>query len=215
MKYEMVIFDLDGTLWETEKITHKTANAVLKRYDSNKEVTLEVIKNAMGTNFEKTAEMYMPYYDKEKREKILGEMIFLNSKILSEFGGNVYENLKETLDNLIKKYKLAIVSNCGSGYIEAFLNSSKLEDYFIDFMAASKHKITKAQAIRQVMEKNNIYSAIYVGDTINDYKATINAEVDFIQAKYGFGEDIYIEYSIKDIIELPELLEKIEDKRTL
>ena len=37
MKYEMVIFDLDGTLWETEKISYKTANAVLKKYEPNKE----------------------------------------------------------------------------------------------------------------------------------------------------------------------------------
>ena len=31
MKYDMIIFDLDGTLWETEKISYKTANAVLKK----------------------------------------------------------------------------------------------------------------------------------------------------------------------------------------
>jgi phosphoglycolate phosphatase-like HAD superfamily hydrolase len=122
----MVIFDLDGTLWETEKITYKTVNAVLKKYEPDKEVTMEVIKSAMGTNFEKSAELYMPYYDKEKREKILGEMLNLNTTILSEFGGNVYKNLKTTLDRLIKKHKLAIVSNCGGEYIEAFLQSSKL-----------------------------------------------------------------------------------------
>ena len=152
----------------------------------------------------------MPYYDVEKREKILGQMLDLNAIILSEFGGNVYKNLKETLDVLSKDYKLAIVSNCADGYIESFLKSSKLEDYFVDYMAAAKYKVTKAEAIRQVIERNNVYSAIYVGDTINDYKATIGAEVDFIQAKYGFGEDLHTEYSIEDIIELPKLLDEIQ-----
>ena len=210
MKYEMIIFDLDGTLWETEKISYKTANAVLKKYEPNKEITMEVVKSTMGCTFAQTAEMYMPYYDVEKREKILGEMLDLNAIILSEFGGNVYKNLKETLDVLSQNYKLAIVSNCADGYIESFLHSSKLENYFIDYMAAAKYKVTKAVAIRQVIERNSINSAIYVGDTINDYKATIGAEVDFIQAKYGFGEDLCTEYSIEDISELPKLLDEIQ-----
>ncbi len=213
MKYEMVIFDLDGTLWETEWISYKTANAVLKKYEADKEITMDVIKSTMGCTYAETAEMYMPYYDVEKREKILGQMLDLNAQILSEFGGNVYKNLKETLDKLSGNYKIAIVSNCADGYIESFLNSSKLEKYFVDYMAAAKYKVTKAEAIRRVVERNNINSAIYVGDTVNDYKATLGAEVDFIQAKYGFGEDLGTEYSINDISELPELLENLEYAR--
>ena len=213
MKYEMVIFDLDGTLWETEWISYKTANAVLKKYEADKEITMDVIKSTMGCTYAETAEMYMPYYDVEKREKILGQMLDLNAQILSEFGGNVYKNLKETLDKLSGNYKIAIVSNCADGYIESFLNSSKLEKYFVDYMAAAKYKVTKAEAIRRVVERNNINSAIYVGDTVNDYKATLGAEVDFIQAKYGFGEDLGTEYSINDISELPELLENLEYPR--
>ena len=213
MKYEMVIFDLDGTLWETEWISYKTANAVLKKYETNKEITMDVIKSTMGCTYAETAEMYMPYYDVEKREKILGQMLDLNAQILSEFGGNVYKNLEETLEKLNGNYKIAIVSNCADGYIESFLNSSKLEKYFVDYMAAAKYKVTKAEAIRRVVERNNISSAIYIGDTINDYKATLGAEVDFIQAKYGFGEDLGTEHSIDDISELPELLENLEYAR--
>lgn len=210
MRYDMIIFDLDGTLWETEYISYKTANAVLKKYEEDKEITMEVVKSTMGCTYAETAEMYMPYYDVEKREKILGQMLDLNAQILAEFGGNVYKNLKETLDVLSKDYKLAIVSNCADGYIESFLNSSKLDKYFVDYMAAAKYKVTKAEAIRQVIQRNDINSAIYVGDTINDYKATLGAEVDFIQAKYGFGEDLGTEYSIEDISQLPELLENLE-----
>lgn len=210
MKYEMIIFDLDGTLWETDTISYKTANAVLKRYESDKEITMDVIKSTMGCTYSQTAEMYMPYYEVEKREKILGQMLDLNAKILSEFGGNVYNNLMKTLDILSKDYKLAIVSNCTDGYIEAFLKSSKLEKYFVDYMAAAKYKVTKAEAIRQVIKRNEINLAIYVGDTINDYRATRGAEIDFIQAKYGFGENLYTEYSIDDISELPQLLSEIQ-----
>lgn len=210
MKFQMIIFDLDGTLWETEKITYKTANAVLKKKNVDKEITMNVIKATMGCTFEETAEMYMPYFEKEKREKILDEMLSLNAKILAEFGGNVYKNLETTLVNLKNNYKLAIVSNCADGYIESFLSSAKLEKYFVDYMAAAKYKISKAEAIKRVMNRNYINDAIYVGDTSRDYEASKLANIDFIQAKYGFGEDLKTEYSIENIVELPELLETIQ-----
>ena len=210
MKFDMIIFDLDGTLWETENISYMTANAILKKYEPNREIPMETIKKTMGYTFSETAEMYMPYFAVEKREKILGQMLNLNAKVLSELGGNVYNNLRETLDSLKKYYKLAIVSNCADGYIESFLKSSNMEEYFVDYMAAAKYKVSKAEAIKQVIERNKVGSAIYVGDTLKDYEATQIAEVEFIQAKYGFGNDLKTKYSINNIIELPELLENIE-----
>lgn len=210
MKYEMIIFDLDGTLWETSETTFESANKVLKEYNIlDKTVSLDIVKNSMGSSFEECAENYMPYLEKDAREKIFAEMLKFNSKRLSEIGGNVYKNLEETLKTLNQKYKLAIVSNCGAGYIESFLVSSKLEKYFCDYMAAAQYKITKSEAIKRVMNQNNIESAIYVGDTVKDYSSSQGAGIDFIQAKYGFGDDLHTEYSINDITELPKLLEKI------
>ncbi len=210
MKYEMVIFDLDGTLWDTKEITHQTANAILKKYDSEKEISMDIIEMTMGFSFSETAEMYMPFFEKEKREKVLKQMLTLNTKILSKFGGKLYEGLEETLYTLKKYYKIAIVSNCAEGYIEAFLESSNLNEYFVDYIAASEYKITKSEAIKMVIEQNNIKSAVYVGDTYRDLVAAKHLNIDFIQAKYGFGEELENKYSINKITELPELLEDME-----
>ena len=210
MKYDMVIFDLDGTLWDTKEISHQTANAILKKYDPDKEISMDIIEMTMGFSFAETAEMYMPFFENEKREMNLRQMLNLNAKILSKFGGNVYEGLEETLYTLKKYYKLAIVSNCDAGYIEAFLESSNLSEYFDDFLAASKHNITKSEAIKRIIEKNFIKSAVYVGDTLRDLVAAKHINIDFIQAKYGFGEDLESKYSINKITELPELLENME-----
>ena len=209
MKYEMIIFDLDGTLWETSESSCQNANLILKKYN-NFEISKETIDKTMGCTFARTAELYMPYYDKEKREFILKEMLESVSKTLSIVGGNIYSNLEETLKILKEKYELAIVSNCDAGYIEAFLESAKLEKYFKDFMAAAKMKIPKSEAIKRVIERNNISSAIYVGDTVNDSNASKDAGIEFIHAGYGFGKNVESNYNIKDITELPVLLERIE-----
>lgn len=210
MKFEMVIFDLDGTLWETEECTYRTANKILKKYDDSKKISMDVVKGTMGSTFAETAECFMPYFDKEKREFILKEMLAFNSDILSVIGGRVYPYLKETLEKLKGKYQLAIVSNCDAGYIESFLESSKLSEYFKDFMAAAKMKIPKSEAIKRVIDRNEINSAIYVGDTIKDFEASKGAGIDFIHARYGFGKKIDTQYGINSIMELPELLNEIE-----
>ena len=206
-KIQMIIFDLDGTLWNTEDVSYEVVKEIVKKYDFLKEITKETVAKTMGCTFAETAEMFMPYLEKEKREEILQEMLDLTAKRLTIVGGNLYEGLEEVLIELKKKYKLAIVSNCAAGYIESFLDSSNLRKYFEDFAAAAKMKVTKAEAIKAVLERNNIKNAVYVGDTIKDFEASQSAEMKFIQAKYGFGQDLKTEYSVNEITELPNILD--------
>jgi len=140
---EMIIFDLDGTLWNTEDVSYEVIKEVVKKYDFLQEITKETVAKTMGCTFTETAEMFMPYLEEEKREEILREMLDLTAEKLTIVGGNLYEGLEEVLIELKKKYKLAIVSNCAAGYIESFLNSSNLKNYFVDFAAAGKMKVTK------------------------------------------------------------------------
>lgn len=50
---------------------------------------------------------------------------------------------------------------------------------------------------------------VYVGDTIIDLEVTKNSNVPFIQAKYGFGDDLCTKLSINDINELPNVVEEV------
>lgn len=209
-KIEMIMFDLDGTLWDVTNTTYESANEIAKKYNLEHEITIETIKSTMGCNMEESAKNYMPYLQPEERLKIMQEMCEYNSQKLSQVGGTLYPELENVLSELKKKYKIAIVSNCGANYIESFLESSKLEKYFDDFMAASKEGITKGQAIRRVMERNDIYKAIYVGDTLKDFEASKEAEIEFVHAKYGFGKNVESKLFINDIRELSSLMDNID-----
>ncbi len=65
--------------------------------------------------------------------------------------------------------------------------------------------------IKLLMERNKIQNAIYVGDTIGDYKATVSANVPFVYAKYGFGEQTasIVEKPYKAIDDIREILELV------
>ncbi|MBR3888281.1 MAG: HAD family hydrolase [Clostridia bacterium] len=209
-KIEMIMFDLDGTLWDTEEVSFEVMNEVIRKYDNLKEITKEQVAQTMGCSFAETAEIYMPYLEKEERENYLQEMLDEVAVRLTTVGGNVYEGLEDVLIELSKQYKLSIVSNCAAGYIESFLESSGLGKYFIDFAAAAKMKVPKSEAIKAVLERNNIKNAIYVGDTIKDFEASQVAELQFVQAKYGFGADLQTDHSIENISELPDVLKTIK-----
>lgn len=206
---DMLIFDLDGTLWETTDTSYETIKEIVKEYNVPYEITRETVMKTMGCTYEQAAKNYFPDYEEEKRYKMFDLFLETNSKKLFEIGGNVYQNLENVLIKLKEKYKLAIVSNCADGYIEAFLNSSGLEKYFDDYLPAGKYRLEKGEAIKRVIERNNAQNAIYIGDTDKDYNASVMADIPFIHAKYGFQKDLESQYSIDDISELPEILNKI------
>jgi phosphoglycolate phosphatase len=108
--------------------------------------------------------------------------------ILNEKGGTLYPQLAETLGYLGKRYKLYIVSNCQSGYIELFLNLHNMHQYFLGHQCYGTKGNPKADNIRDIVNDNNLLAPVYVGDTMGDYDSATKAGVPFIFASYGFGE---------------------------
>ena len=103
-----------------------------------------------------------------------------------------------------------IVSNTAQKeYIESFLISSDLKEYFKDYIAASELNISKADAIKKLTKQYNIKKSVYVGDTKKDLESAQEAQIPFIYAKYGFEKDLKVQYYINDISELEKILKKI------
>lgn len=202
-----ILFDLDGTLWETVDTTLESVNEIARKYHL-KEINRETICKGMGKNLEECAALYMPDVEKQKRIEIMKEMLDYNSEKLSKIGGNCYPEVEKVLKRLQERYFLAIVSNCGAGYIESFLDSSHLGIYFKDYIAASKEGIPKSDAILKIIKRNSISSAIYIGDTAKDLEASKEAGIPFIHAKYGFESNLETQYSILELRDLPLLLEE-------
>lgn len=208
--FDMVIFDLDGTLWSVEETTLISINEYLEKNGYEYRVTMDDVKGTMGCTFAETADRYFPMLEtREERDELLTKVLDYNNERLTKVGGKLYPNLEETLKVLKGKYRISIVSNCAGGYIEAFLDSSGLSEYFEDFMGAAKEKLSKADTIKKMIQRNNVKNAIYIGDTIKDKEAAEGAGIKFVQALYGFGENLNTTYSINEINLLPNLLKDI------
>lgn len=206
MNIDSIIFDLDGTLWDSTDIVLKAwAGVLADKKEIQKPLTKEDLQGIMGFQVPEASAKLFPYLEEETRIKLMKECCTIECEWIRREGGVLYENLEDTLKTLSKKYPLFIVSNCQGGYIDAFLEYHDLKKYFKDFECAGNTGLVKGKNIKAVIERNKLEHAIYVGDTQSDCNAAKLAEVPFVFASYGFGKVDRFDYSIKSVGELAKL----------
>lgn len=188
-KFDSIIFDLDGTLWDS------TGNVALAWEEARKQVdyveeaiTVERVKSITGMAYDVIFEVLLPDLDVEKRDHFKAVCAQSEIDMLHAKGGDLYPGLEETIKYLAGKYKLYIVSNCQSGYIETFLSHCPVADYFLGHQCYGTKGQPKAENIKDIVKDHQLQAPVYVGDTMGDYTSAAKAGVPFIFADYGFGK---------------------------
>ncbi|MGM0846087.1 MAG: HAD family hydrolase [Bacillota bacterium] len=203
---DSIIFDLDGTLWDSMDTVLTAWNSITKVHPKvEREFTREEFSFTMGLQIQEIGQQLFPSLSVAEQKTLLKECCDLESKQLGNQGGELYENIENVLEVLSNKYKLFIVSNCQDGYIEAFYKYHKLEKYFIDYENPGRTGLSKGENIRLIIERNNLSSPVYVGDTEGDMEAAKYAGIPFVYAKYGFGKAQEYDYFIEKFEELMDL----------
>lgn len=205
-----IIFDLDGTLWDSAQAVVDSWNVVIDQTeDFHKRITVEDMESLMGKTMDDIAFTYFDTVSRERALEILQACMDYENEYLEKVGGILYPQLEEVLADLSKDYFLAIVSNCQSGYIEAFLKYHKLEKYFDDFECFGNTKQEKDANISTVVKRNGLSKAVYVGDVLGDYRSTKKAGLPFIWAQYGFGDVPQAQYRIQSLKQLRDVASEV------
>ena len=187
-KFDSIIFDLDGTLWDSTNNVAKAWQAAIEQVDFVDELmTQEKVRSITGMTYTAIFDKLFPYLNLEQRTALMNLCGKYELEILHTQGGELYPSLNETLAYLFGKYKLFIVSNCQSGYIEVFFNISQMEHYFIGHQCFGTKGNPKAENIMDIVNDHQLLAPVYIGDTMGDYNAAAKAGVPFIFANYGFG----------------------------
>lgn len=185
---EGIIFDLDGTLWDSTQAICDTWNIILSKFPGiRKPITVKELEPCMGLFLDDISKRLFPNQSGEMQKKLIDMCCEEECIYLSEHGGKLYPRVEETLAALAENHRLFIVSNCQDGYIQSFFEGHGLRKYFQDFESNGGTGLSKGENNKLIMKRNNIKSAIYVGDTATDKKSAIDAGIPFVFARYGFG----------------------------
>ena len=201
-----IIFDVDGTLWDSTEMVAVAWNKVIKDEGiEHKELEEKDLKKEFGKPMEAIGESLFPEMPKDEMMKLMEKMLKYENGLVAAGPCVIFEGVQETIKKLSEKYPLYIVSNCQDGYIEAFIKAHKLEKYFSDTECWGRTRAPKAVSNRTLIERNNLSNPVYVGDTAGDANSCKEAEIPMIYAAYGFGEVEKADASIQSFDELLDM----------
>jgi len=186
---DALIFDVDGTLWDSVDTCVEAWNQVLDTHSKEtKRVDRPTLQGLFGKPMDVIFQNIFPGMPAEEIDRLSNYCIEAENILLDEKPGISYPRVKEVLKNLSKHARLFIVSNCQSGYVEHCMSALDIEGYIEDFACFGDNPVSKGQNIMAIMEKYDLQHPVYVGDTAGDAAACEEAEIPMIFASYGFGK---------------------------
>lgn len=186
---EGIIFDIDGTIWNTTGIVAVAWNKAIGQSGlPAKKVNAQVLQREFGKTMDTIALDLWPSLSKPQRDALISYCCTEEQIALRENTIDIaYPGAAETIRELSSSENLYIVSNCQNGYIELTMEKTGIAPFIRDFECFGRTGKAKAENIQLLMARNGIRTAVYVGDTQGDADASAQAGIPFIWASYGFG----------------------------
>ncbi len=190
MQYESLIFDIDGTLWNSTGLVAEGYNIQLRSEGyEHLCVTAEDLQSLFGKTMKEIADIMLATVPEDKRYGLMERCMATEQEYLHKDPCHIgYPKVRETLEALKKKqHRLFLVSNSQQGYPEIVISKMGLQGLFEDHLCFGDTGLPKGETIKLLMQRHGIQSACYIGDTQTDYVATQVAGIPFVFCAYGFG----------------------------
>ena len=192
-KFELIIFDLDGTLVDSAKDIMIANNKTLEKF-GYKPISFKNIKHIIGqgirVNIIRSLKMQNVKINKKKENEMYNFFFSFYKKNLY-VKSKIYVGLNSFLKNLKKKgYKLAVCSNKLETLTKIVLKKTKLLKYF-DFVAGGDtfaHRKPHPSVLNNIIKnfKINKNNVLFIGDSEHDYHSALNSNIKFCLKTKGF-----------------------------
>lgn len=210
-KYELILFDLDGTLCNTDEMVVQSYLKIYEDYEPKVRRSREELYYFSGPPVEETMAKEFPDYPTEMMCKIYREV----SKDFYDSTVTAYEGEVEVLSALKQAgYLLGIVTNKANMMLRHSLKLCHIDNFFDVIISSNDVKkpkpspegIFKAMNILGIKNKEEV---IYIGDNDLDYKTAENAGIDSMLVSWGPRKLKCLDeakYQVKSYKEMGEIL---------
>lgn len=198
--YKHIVFDVDGTLIDTEyAVLHSLKDLLKEEY--NRDYKIEELEFALGITGE-AAIKQLEISDIERTVDLWNDKLNKYKESVCVFNG-----IEELLKVLSQNHKLGIVTSKTKEEFEEKVTHFGLNKYFGVIICADdteKHK-PNPEPLLKYMELANAKNkeTIYIGDSIYDMQCAKASKVDFAFAKWGNKrQNIEAKYTLSQPSEL-------------
>ena len=212
---EMIVFDIDGTLAETDDYFVIKASVLTRKMLPfvREKSAVKIIRPIVMTG-ETLLHSFYRILDLVGLDSVI-------SKIQSRFSvGKTYkydsvDNARVTVERLSRRYKLGIISSGGRKSTDAFLEKFDLKDFFSFIVSAEDCRFIKPHPMPLLLiaEKADvpIDHCLMVGDTVFDSLCAKRAGARSVAVKTGFDTALFLRLHKADLMldsigDLPEIL---------
>ncbi|HKM10588.1 MAG: HAD family hydrolase [Bacilli bacterium] len=211
-KYDVILFDMDGTLIDTDELIAQTFFCLYDKYNNGKRATREEMVYFSGPPIRETLAKEFPQIN---QEELFQEFHDISWRLYPQYLKS-FPFVKDALIELKKDhYRLGIVTNKMHGttqYCLELLNMNNIFDVVIgidDVNLPKPHSegIFKAMDILNQPEKVKV---LYIGDNGSDFLTSQNAGIDCGLITWGpraLNSSLKPKYFVKSFRYLKEVIE--------
>lgn len=212
--YDVILFDLDGTLTDSSPGIINSIIYALDKYGISLEDTA-VLRKFLGPPLHESFKAFCGFDDEKAMEAVNYYREYFSTKGLLE--NEVYDGIASLLKNLCDKEKRLIVATSKpQKFTDRIMAHFALDQYF-EFVAGSNMDGTrskKAEVIEYALQKCQITDktkVVMVGDRMHDIIGAKAVGIDSVGVEYGYGDydelnDAGANYIVKTVDELKRYL---------
>ena len=207
VNYDLLIFDLDGTLLDTSQGIFNSVRYAEEHMGFNA-VEDSVLRQFVGPPPKLIYQKVYNVSEEIALEATKKHREYAKTKAICE--AKPYPKVRETLSRLKNRgYKLEVATLKSQTIAATVLRANGLSEWFDVIVGMDeKESLTKCETILLVLEKiGKQEKALMIGDSLFDFEGAIEAKVDFVGVLYGFGFQEGQHYKFDTIVKFEDLYE--------
>ncbi|MCA1010451.1 HAD hydrolase-like protein [Halobacillus halophilus] len=214
---QSVIFDMDGTLFQTDRILElsleDTFNQLRLQNKWNDATPIVQYREIMGVPLPKVWAALLPNHSEEVREEANDYFLECLVKNIKAGQGALYPHVEEVFQYLKEnQYEIYIASNGLTDYLNAIVGYYQLDQWVTETFSIQEIKsLDKADLVHHIMKKYEITQGTLVGDRLSDFRAAKENGLKAIGCRFDFARKEELSEAdlvIEDLMELQSIENK-------